>query len=273
MRLSIQYRAMSREERAEYHLAYYHAHKDKIRAQQKASYYRDHAKTLEVAKKKNVRRREAKRQWAQANKEKVNRFARERRIANPEKFRACARRTYHKYRAVYTRKSRERYYGNLEKSRTRARLWWHSDAGHKYQQEYGYEVYRRWYESKGKLGNTGRARLWRARNPNRWREITNIANRKYRRTENGKIISHNQNAIRRQAQRSGYLSLAEWREILEKQNFCCAYCTRRFDDVLAPTVDHVVPLSRGGQHARENIVAACQSCNSRKSNREVRSCG
>lgn len=46
----------------------------------------------------------------------------------------------------------------------------------------------------------------------------------------------------------------------------CAYCGR--SDV-PMTVDHVVPLSKGGQHEWENVVAACKTCNSKKGNRPV----
>lgn len=40
-------------------------------------------------------------------------------------------------------------------------------------------------------------------------------------------------------------------------------------------VDHCVPLSRGGEHALENLQMLCKSCNSRKSawlEGEVRDC-
>jgi 5-methylcytosine-specific restriction endonuclease McrA len=40
----------------------------------------------------------------------------------------------------------------------------------------------------------------------------------------------------------------------------CAYCLAE----CRPTVDHVVPLLRGGVHAPENLVPACKGCNSRK---------
>ena len=33
------------------------------------------------------------------------------------------------------------------------------------------------------------------------------------------------------------------------------------------TLDHVVPRSRGGAHAWDNVVAACRRCNLRKSDR------
>jgi len=43
----------------------------------------------------------------------------------------------------------------------------------------------------------------------------------------------------------------------------CAYCGGRF----APgelTMDHVVPIARGGRSARGNVVPACKPCNQEK---------
>ena len=40
----------------------------------------------------------------------------------------------------------------------------------------------------------------------------------------------------------------------------CAYCGA-LDNI---TIDHVMPLSRGGKHEPANLVAACYSCNSSK---------
>lgn len=42
----------------------------------------------------------------------------------------------------------------------------------------------------------------------------------------------------------------------------CAYCGGKAD-----TIDHVVPRSRGGQHAWENCVACCTRCNHRKADK------
>ncbi|RZS89818.1 5-methylcytosine-specific restriction endonuclease McrA [Motilibacter rhizosphaerae] len=49
------------------------------------------------------------------------------------------------------------------------------------------------------------------------------------------------------------------RAVLERDAHRCAYCPKRAD-----TVDHVIPRSRGGQHAWTNVVAACCRCNHRK---------
>jgi 5-methylcytosine-specific restriction endonuclease McrA len=43
----------------------------------------------------------------------------------------------------------------------------------------------------------------------------------------------------------------------------CQYCGGLFPAVEL-TMDHVVPLARGGKSTRGNIVPACKDCNSRK---------
>ena len=43
----------------------------------------------------------------------------------------------------------------------------------------------------------------------------------------------------------------------------CHYCGR----MAKLTIDHVIPLSKGGDHSRSNVVPACQRCNSQKGNR------
>ncbi|MGZ4431542.1 MAG: HNH endonuclease, partial [Gaiellales bacterium] len=51
-----------------------------------------------------------------------------------------------------------------------------------------------------------------------------------------------------------------------RDNWRCSYCGRDGgpNDL---TVDHVKPLSRGGSHTWDNVVAACRRCNHRKGNR------
>ena len=43
----------------------------------------------------------------------------------------------------------------------------------------------------------------------------------------------------------------------------CHYC-RRVVGVRALTMDHIVPLGRGGRSVRGNVVPACKACNDRK---------
>jgi 5-methylcytosine-specific restriction endonuclease McrA len=46
----------------------------------------------------------------------------------------------------------------------------------------------------------------------------------------------------------------------------CAYCGNAFADGDL-TVEHILPVSRGGRLSWTNVVTACRSCNTRKGNR------
>lgn len=50
------------------------------------------------------------------------------------------------------------------------------------------------------------------------------------------------------------------RNVLRRDNHTCQYCGSR--ELL--TLDHVMPRSRGGRDAWDNLVAACTPCNNRK---------
>jgi 5-methylcytosine-specific restriction endonuclease McrA len=56
------------------------------------------------------------------------------------------------------------------------------------------------------------------------------------------------------------LTEVQWRELLTKYNGHCAYCGKE----AKLTLDHVIPLSKGGKHSIDNVVPACKHCNSSK---------
>lgn len=51
--------------------------------------------------------------------------------------------------------------------------------------------------------------------------------------------------------------------ILIRDGYCCQYCGQ--ED--ATTVDHIVPISKGGTDEPDNLVAACTRCNYSKNDR------
>lgn len=61
---------------------------------------------------------------------------------------------------------------------------------------------------------------------------------------------------------SEMLTSTEWLAILALADGHCAYC----DKEAKLTLDHVVPLSKGGKHSAGNVVPACKHCNSSKGN-------
>ena len=60
--------------------------------------------------------------------------------------------------------------------------------------------------------------------------------------------------------------------IFARDKYRCQYCGQKFrtEDL---TFDHVVPISRNGKKAWENIVTACLPCNNRKSGRTPEEAG
>ena len=60
------------------------------------------------------------------------------------------------------------------------------------------------------------------------------------------------------------LNSAQWREIKLKFHNACAYCGIPESSSVKLTRDHLIPVTKGGLHTKENIVPACQPCNARK---------
>jgi 5-methylcytosine-specific restriction endonuclease McrA len=58
------------------------------------------------------------------------------------------------------------------------------------------------------------------------------------------------------------------RAVFARDGHRCQYCSHA-----AENIDHVVPRSRGGEHAWENVVASCRSCNARKEDRTLAEAG
>lgn len=52
--------------------------------------------------------------------------------------------------------------------------------------------------------------------------------------------------------------------ILARDNYCCKYCGRSRDDGVKLTVDHIIPISRGGTDGLDNLWTLCLECNQGK---------
>lgn len=64
---------------------------------------------------------------------------------------------------------------------------------------------------------------------------------------------------------SGRPAAAEWaqlrRAVFERDDYTCRYCGQRG---VRLECDHVIPVSRGGEHGMENLATACRTCNRSK---------
>jgi 5-methylcytosine-specific restriction endonuclease McrA len=57
----------------------------------------------------------------------------------------------------------------------------------------------------------------------------------------------------------------DWKRLCRRYDNRCFYCGS--DGPL--TMDHVIPISRGGRHSVGNLLPACKGCNSTKNNRTI----
>lgn len=102
------------------------------------------------------------------------------------------------------------------------------------------------------------ARRWRESNPGKAKDVRR---RHYERNKEAIAAAGAEKNARRKARyTAGDVTLDTWRAVIAMHDGCCVYCGER----ARMTMDHIVPLSRGGEHSLSNLVPACGSCNSSK---------
>ena len=138
--------------------------------------------------------------------------------------------------------------------------------------EYNRKWWLKWYKSnKNKELHKEKVREWNKNN----RERINAQARKYYRLNKSKVKAINNkyrknnmekarlNRARRRAllkRARGKYTLKEWLEVCKKVNWKCVICKEE----KKLTIDHIIPLSKGGTNYINNIQPLCKSCNSRK---------
>jgi len=186
---------------------------------------------------KAERQRIAGRKHYAAHRERVLAGQAERRAANQEAIRAKAA----VYRAATREEARVYQRAYYAKNRERVR-----------------EEQRKFYLEHADRINAER-RAFRARHPEKVREW----NARFHRKHPGYYsfgVARRQTRKRKAPGRG--ITKEQWLEILRGALGLCAYCGER----KRLSLDHIVPLSDGGEHDVENAAAACKSCNSSKHN-------
>ncbi len=99
----------------------------------------------------------------------------------------------------------------------------------------------------------------------------NEINKKYRQAhpEKGREKCRKRNALKREV----YIEDVPELEIFERDNYICQICRKKvvldkkWPHPLSPTLDHIVPLSCGGEHSKKNVRIVHLKCNLSKGNR------
>jgi 5-methylcytosine-specific restriction endonuclease McrA len=159
---------------------------------------------------------------------------------------------------------RARWQANLDREHERAARYRRENAGKVREAKRRYQQSERgrilMLEGSKRYAQTERGRLIRREN-----------SRRNTKTPKGVIASRLRCAKRRALllAAEGTFTRQEWQETIARQADRCFHCGRPFTKSRPATMDHVTPLSKGGRHSAENIVAACRVCNSRKWNRMI----
>lgn len=162
--------------------------------------------------------------------------SREWREANKERLRVAIKTWYETNKGQIRERRRAKRVANRESERARIRAWVD--------------------KNRERFNETRRSR--RSRNP----DLANAYHKSWRDVHPEKIraLRHTRRARKRGAE--GHYVVGDLHAILEEQALSC-YCGVSFL-VTPPTVDHIIPLSRGGSNWPSNLQLLCQPCNDSK---------
>lgn len=93
--------------------------------------------------------------------------------------------------------------------------------------------------------------------------------------ERARDIKHSAEQRRRARERKAFVANVNRKQIFKRDGHRCHICKAMTNpkatvpNPKAPTIDHIIPLSKGGTHEPANVATACFMCNCIKSDRGV----
>lgn len=184
--------------------------------------------------------RERQRRWRANNSDKLKAYSVRKRKYDKER--------YPKVQAQAIARSRAWYSNNRERAAKRTRT----------------------YYQRNKARIIKATALWRSKNP----KLRAQYNRDYirRNLAHHRVVMNEAKRRRKAKLRGAYSGCQIVSRVIRlwKQEpfFVCYYCQVQFPTSIL-TVEHIVPISKHGKHAIENVARACPSCNSRKRDKSI----
>lgn len=77
--------------------------------------------------------------------------------------------------------------------------------------------------------------------------------------------NHNRRSRIKTSRSDNPLTQEQWESICKKYDYKCLRC----GEVKPLTIDHIIPLSKGGLHTASNVQPLCKSCNSKKHTQSI----
>ncbi len=180
---------------------------------------------------------------------------------NPEPYKLSSRKSYRK-NIEKVRAYRE---ANKEKRNAQSKAWRKKNKKHilKYQKEWRennivqIKNYSREHYSENTDILKAKSARWRKENP----ELFKIQGKRYR--ENNKDKIHTKNAKRRALLKGAKVENIDRGKIYIREKGICGICGL-FVPLDEMTLDHIIPLIKGGEHSIKNVQIAHLICNSAK---------
>jgi len=102
-----------------------------------------------------------------------------------------------------------------------------------------------------------------------------LSMQRYGQMEKGKIAHRKANSKRRAQKAKVVYEIFDAIEVFERDGYRCQHCGKKTRPdyknpyhPLYPNLDHIKPLSKGGQHSKKNTQCLCHQCNMAKGNNE-----
>lgn len=118
-----------------------------------------------------------------------------------------------------------------------------------------------WLKRKNDPEYLDRHREWMELNSERVKETA----KRYREKNKIALLYTRSNQRCKEKGAMGTLTMKDWEDVLMLTNYMCIAC----EENSANSIDHVVPISRGGSNTKENIQPMCLRCNLKKGSRIV----
>lgn len=224
---SKKYYNQNKERHAENGKKYREEHREELR-EYGQKYYQEHKETHAENGKK----------WAKKNREKIRKLAKKYRLENPERSRQASKR----YRDSHKEKTQKRHKKYREENREKIAKYnaTHYRDNKKHYLEYGKTHYQ---ENKKEY----------------YRQTKN-----YREKNKEQYCIYAQTRIARIKMLKSDLTVEDWIYAQNAFGWRCAYCGKRSERLHQ---EHFIPVSKNGEYTKQNIIPACQSCNSSKNNK------
>lgn len=202
---------------------------------------------------------DCKREYQQANKERIAERTKAHRQANAELLSERAKAKYHadieRNRAISRENARRRREaGKVDKERKRQV---DADARRKNPEQYR-EAQRKWNQANPEIVKAAKARY-----RDRHRETLRVKGREYNAANKHILKAAKARRRIRESRAGGTFTANEWRSLCIAYGYRCLCCGKMEPDIQL-TPDHVIPLARGGSNDIANIQPLCLTCNLQK---------